>query len=145
MANIRVRSTDGSNSDDGSTWALAKLDLHTATTGGLAAAGAGGICYVSDNHVGAYTTGITYTGGTLADPIKIICSDDSADPPTAKLATAVESTNVGATATFQGSFYWDGIEFTTAFVATVTFTFTGFLGPYKQRFDNCKFIAIKIC
>lgn len=138
MADIRVRSTDGDNADNGSTWTLAKLDLHTATIGALAAAGSGGTCYVSDNHAGSYSVAPLYQGGTIAAPIKIICGDDSADPPTASAVTATETTTASGY-TWQGSFYWKGISFITTYGSTVQFNWNGYLGPYTQIFDDCSF------
>lgn len=44
MADLYVRSTDGNNADDGSTWALAEADLHST------AWAAGSRIFVSDVH-----------------------------------------------------------------------------------------------
>jgi len=140
MADKYVRSTDGSNADDGSTWALAKLDLHTATTGGIESAGAGSKVYVSDNHAGSYTAKIFYpTVGTLASPTQIICVDDSAEPPTAVALTATETTNAGGFS-WLGAQYWYGIAFIYSGGSTGVLEFAnGYIGPFAQTFDNCKF------
>lgn len=142
MANVRVRSTDGSNSDNGTTWALAKLDLHTATTGGLATAGAGGTCYVSQAHAGSYAGTITYTtGGTLASPVKVICGNDGADPPTSLATTATESTSGNGFA-FTGSAYFYGITFTSTYAITQAWEIcAGYTAPYDQTFEQCAFNA----
>lgn len=140
MANVYVRSTDGSNSDNGTTWALAKLDLHTATTGGLATAGAGGTCYVSDAHAGSYSVAIPYSGGTLASPIKVICGDDAAEPPTTLTNTATESTS-GNGFTFTGAFYFKGVTFTSTYGSTQDWAFNGYTGPFDMVFEDCQFNA----
>lgn len=84
MATIYVRSTDGNNADDGSTWALSKSTL--AGADGIDAAG--DTIYVSQSHSEstAATVSITWAG-TLASPTRILCGNDAAEPPTA-LSTA---------------------------------------------------------
>jgi hypothetical protein len=80
MANIYVRSTDGNNTDNGSTWALAKATLAGAGAIDLA----GDRIYVSQAHV--ESSGATQTctiAGTPQNPVWIIGSDDAAEPPTA--------------------------------------------------------------
>ncbi len=109
MAIIYLRSTDGSDSDNGSTWALAKASL----TGALAAAAAGDTIYVSQAHTESIGVTTTWTTpGTLPAPVKIICVNDGAEPPTA-LATgasiAQTATNINMTIT--GSFYAYGMAF----------------------------------
>lgn len=92
MAVIYLRSTDGSNSDDGLTWANAKATLAAALT----AAGAGGTVYVSDNHAELGTASITLASpGTSASPVRVICVDDTGDPepPTAQSTGASVDTN----------------------------------------------------
>lgn len=142
MASIYVRSTDGSNSDDGSTWALATLDLHTATTGGLAKAGVGGTNYISQSHAGSYSVAITYaTGGTLASPNKIICGNDAAGPPTSLATTATETTSASGTQfLWTGSFYWYGTSFITTYTGSGTMKLcTDYAATMCQYFDNCYF------
>jgi len=117
MATYRVRHTDGSNADDGSTWPLAKADLHTATTGALAVAtGAGDTIYCSQAHAQSTAAAITLAAlGTAANPTKIIAVNDGADPPTALSACSV-STQSGGTysISFSGFAYYEGVTFTTA-------------------------------
>jgi len=88
MANIFVRSTDGSNADSGATWALAKLDL----TGAAAIDAAGDTIWVSQSHAESTAGSITFDwAGTAASPTRVICGDDSAEPPTALATTATVS------------------------------------------------------
>jgi hypothetical protein len=90
MAILYVRSTDGDDASDGSTWALAKATL----AGAAAIDSAGDTIYVSQVHNEAPGSSQTYTlAGTLAAPTKIICANDGAEPPTAVAATGVISTN----------------------------------------------------
>lgn len=108
MAVIYLRSTDGSDSDNGSTWALAKATLAAALT----AAGAGGTVYVSDNHAETQATAMTLTSPGTADSMtRVLCVDDSAEPPTALATTATVSTTVGSDMSFVGFAYFYGITF----------------------------------
>lgn len=108
MANIYVRSTDGSNTDDGSTWALAKLDL----AGAAAIDSAGDTIFVSDNHAESTAAAITIAlAGTHASPTKVVCGDDAAEPPTA-VATSGTVTTTGANdITITGTAYIFGLSF----------------------------------
>lgn len=81
MANIYVRSTDGSDSDSGATWALAK-----ATAAGASAIDADGdTIYFSQSHSETTNAAVNITwAGSLASPLRLICGDDAAEPPTAE-------------------------------------------------------------
>ena len=94
MATRYVRSTDGSDSDDGSTWALAK-----ATVAGVTAIDtAGDTLWISQAHAETSGSAITFAGaGTNASPTKLLCGNDAAEPPTA-LATGGSITGTGAAA-----------------------------------------------
>jgi hypothetical protein len=109
MATVYLRSTDGSDSDDGSTWALAKATL----AGAFTAAGAGGLIYMSDNHAETGAAPLTLTSpGTAAAPVRVLCVDDSAEPPTALATTATVSTTGNNGITFNtGHTYIYGVTF----------------------------------
>lgn len=111
MATIYLRSTDGSDADNGSTWALAKATLAAAQT----AAGAGGTVYVSQSHAETSTTDKNLTSpGTAASPTRVICVNDAAEPPTAIASTATVSvTGAGGDISFLGHAYYYGITFRT--------------------------------
>src|SRR3990167_8140047 len=97
MAVVYLRSTDGSNLDDGSTWALAKATL----AGALSAAGRGGAGYVSQAHAETQGTNMTLTSpGSAASPVNVICVDDSAEPHTATATTATVTTTGTTSITF---------------------------------------------
>lgn len=76
MATIYLRSTTGSDANDGSTWALAKATLGAAIT----AAGANGTVYVSQAHSETLGANTTYS---LSDGCDVLAVNDSAQPPTA--------------------------------------------------------------
>lgn len=110
MANIYVRSTDGSDADNGSTWALAKATL----TGAAAIDAAGDTIYVSDNHAESSASAQTIAlAGTAASPVRVICVDDAGDPvtPTTVATTATVTTTGGNAITITGSCYIEGITF----------------------------------
>lgn len=91
MAAIYVRSTDGSNTDDGSTWALAKASLAEADAKPDAA---GDIIYVSQAHNETTAQAVSLAfAGTLATPTYLLCGEDAAEPPT----TASTAANVATT------------------------------------------------
>jgi hypothetical protein len=101
MATIYVRSTDGSDADDGSTWALAKATL----AGAAASALAGDTIYVSQAHTETQAAALTLTiPGTAASPCNVVCVDDSAEPPTAVAESAYSETTGANTLTLGGAF-----------------------------------------
>ena len=70
-----VRSTDGDNADNGSTWALAKATL----AGAFAAAAAGDTIWVSQAHAETQGSAMTLTSpGTVANPCYVMCGNDAA-------------------------------------------------------------------
>lgn len=90
MANpAYLRSTDGSDSDNGSTWALAKATWN-AIGNGLS----GPTIYVSQSHAEISATPVdnSFGSGSLASPLRIICANDGAEPPTALATTATITT-----------------------------------------------------
>lgn len=103
-----VRSTDGSDGDNGSTWALANATL----AGAMADHSAGDRIWVSDNHAETQATGITITSpGTLASPCQILFGDDAAEPPTALTTSGSISATGTSNITVNGSHYWYGGTF----------------------------------
>lgn len=89
MTDIYVRSTDGDDGDDGSTWALAK-----ATGAGAAAIeSAGDTIWFSHSHSeDSGSLQLMSLGGTAASPVRMICGNDGAEPPTTAATTAVIAT-----------------------------------------------------
>lgn len=138
MADIYLSSVDGSDSDDGSTWALAKATLAAAMT----AAGAGGTVYVDSAHSETPSANLTLTSpGTVASPQRILCVDRTGNPePPTALATGaiVGPTGGDRTVTITGCFYCYGIEFrvgttgNTGFIAIASAEATE-----HQVYENC--------
>lgn len=103
-----VRSTDGNDGDSGLTWALAKATI----AGALAIAAAGETIYVSQVHAETAAAAKTLTSaGTAAAPIRILCGNDAAEPPTALATTATVTTTGNNDITIAGVAYIYGITF----------------------------------
>jgi hypothetical protein len=108
---IYVRSTDGSDSDDGSTWALAKASL-----AGAAAIDSttDNVIYVSQAHAESQSADISLAwAGTKASPTYVVCVNDGAAPPTAVAATgSVLTTGNIALNNTSNYAYFSGLIFT---------------------------------
>ena len=102
MADIYVRSTDGSDSDNGSTWGLAKATL----VGAAAIDAAGDAIYLSQSHAESGGAAVSVFAGTMANPVKIIAGNDSAEPPIAVSAASLISSS---SITLSGSYYLYGL------------------------------------
>ena len=102
MADIYVRSTDGSDSDNGSTWGLAKATL----VGAAAIDAAGDAIYLSQSHAESGGAVVAVFAGTMANPVKIIAGNDSAEPPIAVSAASLISSS---SITLSGSYYLYGL------------------------------------
>jgi hypothetical protein len=135
MANLYVRSTDGSDADNGSTWALAK-----ATVAGAAGIDAAGdVVYVSQAHSES-TAGVTAAwAGTAASPVRIIGASDAVEPPTS-LSTAPVVTVTGSTFSWTGAAYTYGLTFTFSTAGSTSPVFNGASGS-AQVFDSCNFVV----
>lgn len=140
MANIYARSTDGLDTDSGATWALAKATLAAAAT----ASAAGGNIFVSQVHSESAAANVTITlAGTPNSPIRIICANDAAEPPTTSASSAVVGLAAGTyNLTLSGSCYVYGVQFSGSSGANNSFLY---LNPYgtnanqKQTYENCTF------
>lgn len=142
MANIYVRSTDGLDTDTGATWALAKATL----AGAAAIDAAGDTVYVSNAHSESTNAAITLAFvETLANPVRIICGNDAAEPPTAVATSAVVATGNGAqyNIVITGSLYCYGISFRAAVGNTANSSFIYLAntttGSQNQVYENCTF------
>lgn len=136
MANIYVRSTDGVNTDDGSTWALAKLDL----AGAAAIDAAGDTISVSQSHAESTATSIVIAlAGTATSPTKIICCDDSADPPTAVSTAASVTTTGNASITITGAAYVYGLPFSCGSSGQAPTINLNSAVSLPQRYEECQF------
>lgn len=113
MANLFLRSTDGADADNGSTWALAKASIDNVD-GITFVDAAGDIIYVSDNHAESTAGNVTAAfAGTLASPVQVLCVDDAGDP--ASPTTLANTGSIGVTGandlTITGVAYIRGIQF----------------------------------
>jgi hypothetical protein len=140
MANLFLRSTDGSDSDDGTTWALA-----TATIAGIEGVdSAGDHIFVADAHAESTAASISIDiAGTPASPSWILCVVDTGDPasPTTLATTGTISTTGASNITINGSFYCYGLKFTSG--STSSNTSLGFFSTAAdatQVYEQCDFI-----
>lgn len=138
MANIYVRSSDGNNTDNGSTWALAKANL----TGAAGIDAAGDTIYFASTHSETTTSQIIYTSpGTIASPVRLLSVSDAAEPPTTLAAGAViDSSGASTFIQFEGYIYAYGLTITTANSTNYGLIFMGSQsGPHNLVFDTCTF------
>ncbi len=138
MAEFYVRSTDGSDADDGSTWALAKATL----AGAASAAAAGDTIYVSHVHAESSASLMTIAfAGTLSNPVRVLCVNDGAAPPTAEASTATVATTGNANISFTGSCIVKGVAFTAGSGGTSSPSFVIANGTdMSQQFIGCDFV-----
>lgn len=135
MATIYVRSTDGNNADNGSTWTLAKASI----AGADAIDAAGDTIYVSQVHSESTGTTVTWNfAGTTPNPTKIICGNDAAQPPTAVATSGVVATTTTAQIVINGSIYCYGLAFKCGSGSSNGSIGTGAAGNI-QIFDHCAF------
>lgn len=135
MATLYVRSTDGSDVDNGTTWALAKATL----TGVAAIDAAGDTIYVSQAHAESTASALIFAFAADNAPVKIICANDAAEPPTTSATTATVTSTGNSNITFAGSYYVYGLTVVCASGGTGSqvFSANGY-GQQRMEFDNCK-------
>lgn len=137
MATRYVRSTDGSDADGGTTWALAKATM----AGADAIDTAGDTIFLSQVHAESTAGNVTYSlAGTLASPTRVLCGNDAAEPPTA-LATTASITTTGSTSiTLSGTaVYWYGVTFNCGTGSGAgSFNFGNTSG--WQKYEQCSFV-----
>lgn len=132
MATLYTRSTDGSDADNGTTWALAK-----ATIAGVSAIDtAGDRLWLSQVHAESTGANVAFLGaGTNASPTQLLCGNDAAEPPTALATTASVTVAGNFTLNMGGSIYGYGINFICGGVLTLNSAGTN----NAQRWENCTF------
>ena len=140
--NLYVRSTDGADADNGTTWALAKETI----------AGAAAIDSTTDSRIWvssshneskAAAQGWAFAG-TLALPTWVVCVDDTGDPePPTAIATTAVCTTTGANAfTITGNCYVYGITLNCgsgAVNANITQDNASTSTDTRQTYENCNF------
>lgn len=134
MANIYVRSSDGSNSDNGSTWALAKATL----AGAAAIDAAGDSVYLSSAHSESTASSVNAGFSSSGAYVRLLSVNDAAEPPTALSAGALIATTGNSQILLNGSIYVNGMTFRSGVSAsgTASQTFSGFGGSV---FEDCNF------
>lgn len=135
-----VRSSDGSDADDGSTWALAKATISGALTDVDTVAGS--TVYVSDNYAQTPATDVSLpSAGTATARIRILCVDDAGDPepPTALATTAsIICTGTSSDITFTGFGYCYGVQFTAGNASSCVINWTN-TAAMHWKMENCYF------
>lgn len=135
---LYVRSTDGSDADNGTTWALAKASV----------AGAAAIdsttdkrIWVSDNHAESNAATQTWTlAGTAADPTWVVCVDDASNPePPIGIASTATCTTTGAFGfAINGNCYLNGLTLNCGSGAvTASIAFNALAALVQQTIENC--------
>ena len=135
MADIYVRSTDGLDTDDGSTWALAKATI----AGAAAIAVAGDTIYVSQVSNDTATATLLFNG-SANNPIKVLGVNDSAFPPTSLSLLASKSTTSTNPITLRGKAYIYGLIFICGSGGGTSFAIAG-NDTDSLIFDSCIFRA----
>lgn len=137
MADFYVRSTDGSDADNGSTWALAKATIASA----LSASAAGGRVFASQSHAETSATALTLTmPGTGPSPTQLICGDDASAPPTTLASTATITTTAAVAITVAGSGRINGLNLIVGSgVSTSCSLILGGTAAAVQVFENSSF------
>lgn len=136
MTTYYVRSTDGNNADTGATWALAKADI----AGFSAVDAAGDTAYVSQSHAESTNGNVTWAfAGTIPSPVRVICGDDSAEPPIALASNAtINTTGLNRVFSITGSGYFYGFTISVGDSgAAPTLNFGG--SRTWQQWENCSF------
>lgn len=132
MATLYTRSTDGSDADNGTTWALAKATI--AGVSGIDAAG--DRIWLSQSHAETTASAIVFNGsGTNASPTQLLCGNDAAEPPTALASTATVTTTGSAAISVGGALYAYGINF----ICAGTLTLNSNNASNAQRWENSTF------
>lgn len=132
-----TRFGDGSNSDSGLTWLLAKLDLGGAS-GAASVAAAGETIWVSHAHAETNASAVVITlAGTAQNPVKVLCGNDSVEPPSTLATTGSVTSN--SNITLNGPGYVYGLKFRPGSGGSVTQSFlSGATGANNTQFlDNC--------
>lgn len=135
MATIYLRSTTGNDSNDGSSWDLAKATLGAAIT--ALGAGGPGTIYVSQSHTESYTSTISYANSAVI--YTVLCVSDASMPPTTLTTGATIGSTTGITwsSTNGTSIYMNGMSFFAG--SGVTIGNLALNGTASMLLENCVF------
>ncbi len=122
-----------------STWANATTTLVRAAANDAA----GDTIYVSHNHAESTAASITISlAGTTTNPVKVLCVNDGAEPPTTLATSATVTTTGNSSITLSGdNYYVYGISFVAASGASGSASISwGDNGGHDQaHLENCNF------
>lgn len=109
MAVKYVKSTTGSDVNGGTSW----VDAYATVAKALSVIAAGDTVYVSQAHAETQASAMTWTSpGTVGSPVRVLCVNDGATPPTAMASGATVSVTGNFSLTFSTGFaYVYGISF----------------------------------
>lgn len=104
---VKYLKSSAAGSGTGADW----TNAYTTMAAAIAGLAAGDTLYVSQSHSENLTGATTYTfPGTAAAPSRILCTDDSATPPTAMATGAIITSNNAISIILGGYIYMYGIE-----------------------------------
>lgn len=131
MADLYVRSGGPSGA-----WTSVYASLDLAAGDALA----GATVYVAPDHSASHATGkaITFSGGTVSNPVRVICADSTESlTPTGTATTAKEA----ATGTFNitGAVYMYGIQFEANTSSSPTIQYGNATTDLDSVFESCAF------
>lgn len=136
MADRYVRSTDGNDADDGSTWALADATL----AGAAATDSSGDRIFLSQAHAeSSAAVQNIFLAGTISSPVQVLCGNDAAEPPTSLSAAAVVATTVANDININGHAYFYGITFIAGSSTGAAIFRIGNTAGDNQYYENCSF------
>lgn len=135
MADIYVKS-GAANSSPFASWANAATTL----AGGAGVDAAGDTIYLSQSHAESSATSQTISlAGTLASPVRVLCGNDGATPPTSLATTAVVETTGASSIAITGVAYFYGVTFkASGNSSSADISINGTDGNF-QEYDNCVF------
>jgi len=135
MTTYYVKST-ATGTADGLSWANAFLTLAAAA----AVDAAGDTIYVSQAHNETSAAAVTLSfAGTDASPVRVICANDAAEPPTAVATGAVVATTGANAIRVYGNVYMEGIRLKAGNGNNVISLYLNNLaGNYRQHYVNCE-------
>lgn len=136
MADRYVRSTDGDDLDDGSTWLLADATL----AGSAGADSAGDRIFLSQVHAeSSAATQNIFLAGTVSNPVQVLCGNDALEPPTALATTATVSTTGASDISINGHAYFYGITFIAGDLTNQAWFRLGNTSGDSQYYEDCSF------
>ena len=101
----------------------------------------GDTIYISDAHAETQSTSLSLVlGGNAANPMRILCVDDSASPPTALATSASISTTGTSPMTLDGFSYIYGLTFNSGSGVVNSSLNLGSTNPLALMFDACSLV-----